>query len=158
LSSRRRPAIVRIVTGHPGARVVVGDDSEHVRDALSLLLADAGYELAGAAGDARTLVAVSEAVRPDLLVTDVRMPPQCTDDGLRAAVELRRRHPELRVLLLSHQVQRCYAEELLAAGAGGTGYLLKQRAADVSFFVESLHEVLRGGTVLDRELAVWDRT
>ncbi len=141
-----------------GARVVIGDDSEHVRDALSLLLADAGFELVGDAGDARTLVAITEAVRPDLLVTDVRMPPQCTDDGLRAAVELRRRVPDLRVLLLSHQVQRCYADELLASGAAGAGYLLKQRAADVPVFLESLREILEGGTVLDRELAAWDRT
>ena len=142
-----------------GARVVIGDDSEHVRGALSLLLADAGLELVGTAVDASTLVTVADAVRPDLLVSDVRMPPLCTDDGLRAALELRRRRPDLRVLLLSHQVQRCYAEELLASGAEGTGYLLKQRAADVPFFLNAVHEILGGGTVLDRELVMAaDRT
>ena len=135
-------------------RVVVGDDSEQVRDALSLLLADAGFTLVGQAGDARALVAVVEAARPDLLVTDVRMPPDCTDDGLRAAVELRRRRADLRVLLLSHQVQRCYADELLTTGADGAGYLLKQRAADVPSFLGAVHEILGGGTVLDRELSV----
>ena len=137
----------------PAVSVVIGDDSKHMRDALSLLLAEAGLAVAGVAGDARTLVAVVEAARPDLLVTDVRMPPACSDDGLRAAIELRLRRPELRVLLLSHEVQRCYAEELLATGTGGAGYLLKQRAADVPYFVRAVHEILEGGTVLDRELA-----
>ncbi len=144
-----------------GARVVIADDSADMRDALSLLVSDAGLELAGVAADARALVTVADRVRPALVVTEVRLPPRCTDDGLRAAVELRRRRPELRVLLLAHHVERCYADELLGAGAQGVGYLLKQRAADVPFFLDALHEVLAGGTVLDRDLervVVADRT
>lgn len=140
-------------------RVVIGEDQALMREGLSLVLERAGCEIVAAAADGEELVRKADAHRPDLLVADIRMPPTYTDDGLRAALELRARRPELPVLVLSQYVQRRYAVELLESGERGVGYLLKQRIADVDRFVADARRIVAGGTVLDREVvsAMLDR-
>jgi DNA-binding NarL/FixJ family response regulator len=133
-------------------RVVIGEDQALMRAGLALVLEQAGFEIVAVAGDAEDLVRKTAAHRPDLLVADIRMPPTHTDDGLRAALELRRRLPGLPVLVLSQYLQRDYAVELLESGEEGVGYLLKQRIADMDRFVADLHRVVAGGSVLDREV------
>jgi DNA-binding NarL/FixJ family response regulator len=133
-------------------RVVIGEDQALMRAGLALVLEQAGFEIVAVAGDAEDLVRKTSAHRPDLLVADIRMPPTHTDDGLRAALELRRRLPGLPVLVLSQYLQRDYAVELLESGEEGVGYLLKQRIADVERFVADLHRIVAGGSVLDREV------
>ncbi|TWG95060.1 LuxR family two component transcriptional regulator [Nocardioides sp. J9] len=130
-------------------RIVVADDSVLLREGLQLLLAEAGHEVVAAVGDGPALVAAVLEHRPDLAIVDVRMPPSHTDEGLRAAVEVRRTWPGARVLVLSQYVVASYADELLAAGEGGVGYLLKDRVSDVADFLEALVTVAGGGTVLD---------
>jgi DNA-binding NarL/FixJ family response regulator len=131
-------------------RVVIGEDQVLMREGLQLVLERAGFEIAGAAADAPELVRRVRGLRPDLVVADIRMPPDHTDDGLRAVLELRGEDPDLPVIVLSQHVQRRYATELLEAGGdGGVGYLLKQRIADIDTFIDELHRVLEGGTVLD---------
>jgi DNA-binding NarL/FixJ family response regulator len=112
-------------------RVVIGEDQTLMRAGLSLVLGQAGFEIVAIAGDAEDTVRKTAAHRPDLLITDIRMPPTNTDDGLRAAIEARTRFPGLPVLVLSQYLQRDYAVELLESGDEGVGYLLKQRIADV---------------------------
>jgi DNA-binding NarL/FixJ family response regulator len=133
-------------------RVVIGEDQALMRAGLSLVLEQAGFEIVAVAGDAADVVRKSAAHRPDLLVADIRMPPTHTDDGLRAALEARRRLPGLPVLVLSQYLQRDYAVELLESGEEGVGYLLKQRIADVDRFVADLHRIVAGGSVLDPEV------
>lgn len=133
-------------------RVVIGEDQALMRAGLSLVLEQAGFEIVAVAGDAADVVRKSAAHRPDLLVADIRMPPTHTDDGLRAALEARRRLPGLPVLVLSQYLQRDYAVELLESGAEGVGYLLKQRIADVDRFVVDLRRIVAGGSVLDPEV------
>ena len=113
-------------------RVVIGEDQALMRAGLTLVLERAGFEIAAVAGDAQDVVRKTAAHRPDLLIADIRMPPTHTDDGLRAALQARRRTPELPVLVLSQYLQRDYAVELLESGEQGVGYLLKQRIADVT--------------------------
>ncbi len=133
-------------------RVVVADDSALLREGLVRLLVEAGHEVVAAVGDAPTLVdAVVEHI-PEVAVVDVRMPPTQTDDGLRAAVEIRQRVPSCAVLLLSQYVEVAYADELLASGEGGVGYLLKDRIQDLSEVTRALDTVVGGGTVLDPEV------
>jgi DNA-binding NarL/FixJ family response regulator len=130
-------------------RVVVAEDSAILRDGLVQLLADRGFCITGAVSDPTGLQhSVSEDV-PDVAVVDIRMPPTFTDEGLRAALQLRKSHPEVGILLFSQYVETRYAAELLAGGAAGIGYLLKDRVADVSDFVEALVRVASGGTALD---------
>ena len=133
-------------------RVVIGEDQALMRTGLTLVLERAGLEIVAIAADAEDVVRKAAAHRPDLLVTDIRMPPTGTDDGLRAAIEARSRVPGLPVLVLSQYLQRDYAVELLESGDEGVGYLLKQRVADVDRFVADLRRVVGGGTVLDPEV------
>jgi DNA-binding NarL/FixJ family response regulator len=135
-----------------GMRVVIAEDSALLREGLVRLLEDRGYEVAAAVGDARSLLAAVADHHPDVVVTDIRMPPTHTDEGLRAAVELRRHHREVGVLVLSQYIETTYATALLAGNAGGVGYLLKDRVADAAEFVGALERVAAGGTALDPEV------
>jgi DNA-binding NarL/FixJ family response regulator len=133
-------------------RIVIAEDSVILRDGLVQLLTVRGHEVVGAVGDATTLGAVVDERRPDLVVVDIRMPPTHTNEGLQAAIALRERHPGLGVLVFSQYVETRYAAELLAGGSQGVGYLLKDRVADVSEFVDALTRIAEGGTVLDPEV------
>jgi len=133
-------------------RVAIAEDSAILRDGLVQLLADRGFEVTDAVSEPEGLRASIERDCPDVAVIDIRMPPSYTDEGLRAAIELRRRHPELGILLFSQYIETRYAAELLADDAAGIGYLLKDRVADVSDFVEALVRVASGGTALDPEV------
>jgi DNA-binding NarL/FixJ family response regulator len=133
-------------------RVVIAEDSVLLRAGVQRLLADEGIETAAAVEDGDSLlVAVSEH-RPDLAIVDVRMPPSFTDEGLRAALRAREQQPGLPVLVLSQYVEERYAVELLSGGAGGVGYLLKERVADVAEFVDAVQRVAAGGTCIDQEV------
>ncbi|MDX2850775.1 MULTISPECIES: response regulator transcription factor [Streptomycetaceae] len=132
---------------------MLAEDSVLLRDGLTGLLERCGHRVVAAVGDADALVAAVGEHSPDVVVTDVRMPPGFQDEGLRAAVRLRRERPALPVLVLSQYVQRSYAGELLDSGDGkGLGYLLKDRVGQVEEFVEALGEVAAGGTVVDPEV------
>ncbi|MDQ3480945.1 MAG: response regulator transcription factor [Actinomycetota bacterium] len=133
-------------------RVVVADDSVLLREGVVRLLEEAGLEVVGQAGDAEDLKRKVFAHRPDLAIVDVRMPPDHTDDGLRAALEIRRQQPETAVLVLSQYVEEAYALELVGDSQGGVGYLLKDRVADVDRFVDSVRRVAEGGSALDPEV------
>lgn len=133
-------------------RVVIGEDEALLREGLSLVLERAGFEVAALAADGDALVAAARSERPQLVVTDIRMPPTQRDEGLRAALEIRATMPGTAVLVLSQHAQRRYAVELLGQRAGGVGYLLKQRIADADTFVADVRRVCDGGTVLDPEL------
>jgi len=133
-------------------RVVVADDSVLLREGLVRLLDEIGVEVVGAYGDADSLLADLAEVRPDIAVLDVRMPPTHTDEGVRAAIEARRRRPDLGILLLSQYVEVAYARDLLEAGSGGVGYLLKDRIASIDEFRDALGRVSDGGTVLDPQV------
>ena len=133
-------------------RVVLAEDSLLLREGLVRLLDEAGASVVAAVGDGTALVEAVHEHRPDVAVVDVRMPPTHTDEGLRAAVEARRAVPGTAVLVLSQYVEVAYADELLADGAGGVGYLLKDRVADVDTFLAALEDVVAGGTVLDPQV------
>ena len=133
-------------------RVAIAEDSGVLRDGLVQLLADRGFEITAAVGEAEALHQAIEGDCPDVAVIDIRMPPTFTDEGLRAAIDLRRRHPALGILLFSQYVETRYAADLLADDAAGIGYLLKDRVADTSDFVEALVRVASGGTALDPEV------
>jgi DNA-binding NarL/FixJ family response regulator len=137
-------------------RIVIAEDSAILRAGLCEILKDSGHEVAAAVGDADALRSAVEAHNPDVAVVDVRMPPTHTDDGLRAAVALRREHPMLGILVFSQYIETRYAAELLGAaspgGAAGVGYLLKDRVADVDEFVDAVARVAAGGTALDPEV------
>ncbi|HEU5455344.1 MAG TPA: response regulator transcription factor [Nocardioides sp.] len=130
-------------------RIVVADDSLLLREGLQLLLAEAGHEVVASVGDGPSYVAATLAHRPDVSVVDVRMPPSHTDEGLRAAVDVRAAWPGARIMVLSQYVEVSYADDLLAAGEGGVGYLLKDRVSDLDDFLTALVTVAEGGTVLD---------
>jgi DNA-binding NarL/FixJ family response regulator len=133
-------------------RVVIAEDSVLLRAGLERILAEYGDEVVAALGTAVELVSTVVEVEPDVVIVDVRMPPTHTDEGLQAAIELRRRRPGTPVLVLSQYVEETYAAELLSADTSGLGYLLKERVADVAAFVDALHRVAGGGTVLDPEV------
>jgi DNA-binding NarL/FixJ family response regulator len=133
-------------------RVVIAEDSAVLRDGLVQLLANRGFVITGAVSDPAALHKSVAADCPDAAVVDIRMPPTFTDEGLRAGLELRRTYPQIGILLFSQYVETRYAAELLAGGAAGIGYLLKDRVADVSEFVEALVRVASGGTALDPEV------
>jgi DNA-binding NarL/FixJ family response regulator len=133
-------------------RVVIAEDAALFREGLARLIADRGHEVVAAVGDAEALLAAVAEHRPDVAVADVRMPPTHTDDGLRAAIELRRDHPETGVLVLSQYIETRYAARLLEGNAAGVGYLLKDRVADVAEFADALTRVASGGTALDPEV------
>ncbi|MEU0739086.1 response regulator transcription factor [Streptomyces sp. NPDC006134] len=134
-------------------RIVLAEDSVLLREGLIGLLTRFGHEVVAAVGDADALIAETAAHTPDIVVTDVRMPPGFQDEGLHAAVRLRQERPGLPVLVLSQYVQRAYAGELLDSGDGaGVGYLLKDRVGQVEQFMDALGEVASGGTVVDPEV------
>ena len=132
-------------------RVVVADDSLLVRKGIVTLLRESGIEVQAEAESADTLLAAVDEHRPDVCVVDVRLPPGFKDEGVRAALEARRRIEGLPILVLSQYVERTYAAELLSDGRGGVGYLLKDRVAEVRDFVDAVRRVAEGGTALDPE-------
>jgi DNA-binding NarL/FixJ family response regulator len=132
-------------------RVVIAEDLALLRDGLERLLRDSGFEVAASVADGEALLTAVAEHRPDVAIVDVRLPPAFRDEGVRAALELRRRRPGFPVLILSQYVEQMYASELLADGAGGVGYLLKDRVADVRDFVEAVRRVACGGMALDPE-------
>ncbi|WP_326692820.1 MULTISPECIES: response regulator transcription factor [unclassified Streptomyces] len=133
-------------------RVVIAEDAVVVREGLVGLLTDRDVQVLAAVGDPEALLEAVEHTRPDAVVADIRMPPTHRDEGLRAAAELRSRHPELGILLFSQYIETSYAHTLLASGPAGIGYLLKDRVLDVDDFVEALHRVVAGGTALDPDV------
>jgi Response regulator containing a CheY-like receiver domain and an HTH DNA-binding domain len=133
-------------------KVVIAEDSAILRDGLVGLLTDRGHEVVAAVGDGDGLRSAVSAYRPDVCVVDIRMPPTFTDEGLRAAIAIRRAQPDVGVLVFSQYVETRYAAELLAGSAHGVGYLLKDRVADVREFVDALTRVAAGGTALDPEV------
>jgi DNA-binding NarL/FixJ family response regulator len=133
-------------------RAVIAEDSVLLRTGVVKVLEMAGFEVCAETADAEGLLAAVEGHRPDIAVVDVRMPPGFTDEGVRAALTIRRRWPGTSVLLLSQYVEERYAADLLAANTSGVGYLLKQRIADVEEFAESARRVAAGGTALDPQV------
>jgi DNA-binding NarL/FixJ family response regulator len=135
-------------------RVVIAEDLALLRDGIVRLLRDNGFEVVAAVEDGDALVRAVEAERPDIAVVDVRLPPTFQDEGLRAALEARRRVPGTAVLVVSQYVEQTYALELMADGRGAVGYLLKDRIADPRDFVEAVRRVASGGTAMDQEVVV----
>jgi DNA-binding NarL/FixJ family response regulator len=133
-------------------RVVIAEDSVLLRQGLVHLLTDAGMEVVAAVDDADRLLRVVDEHLPDICVVDIRMPPTHTDEGVRAALVIRAQHPEVSVLMLSQYVEERYATDLIASNTSGFGYLLKDRVADVTEFVEAVRRVADGGTALDPEV------
>jgi DNA-binding NarL/FixJ family response regulator len=133
-------------------RVVIAEDSVLLRAGVQSLLADIGIETAAAVDNGEDLLAAVREHRPDLVITDVRMPPTFTDEGLRAALAARREAPGLPVLVMSQYVEGSYAVELMAEGTSGVGYLLKERVADVADFVEAVRRVAAGGSAIDPDV------
>jgi DNA-binding NarL/FixJ family response regulator len=133
-------------------RIVICEDSVLLREGLVRLLADDGHDVAAALSDASGLEAAVAETAPDLCILDVRLPPTWTDEGIRAAIALRSRHPGLAVLVLSQYVEERYASDLIADGQGSLGYLLKDRVADVRDFLDAVARIAQGATVLDPEV------
>jgi DNA-binding NarL/FixJ family response regulator len=133
-------------------RIVIAEDAAIMRDGLTQTLARRGHDVVAAVGDAEALLEVVAEHRPDVAIVDVRMPPSHTDEGLRAARAIREHHPGVGVLVFSQYIEAGSAAELFAGAPGGVGYLLKDRVADVSDFVDAIGRVARGGTVLDPEV------
>jgi DNA-binding NarL/FixJ family response regulator len=133
-------------------RVVIAEDAVMMQEGLVRLLTDRGHEVAAAVGDAEALRLAVDTREPDVAVVDIRMPPTHTDEGLRAALDLRRMHPSVGVLVFSQYVETRYAMQLLADNPTGVGYLLKDRVADVADFVAAVTRVGNGGTALDPEV------
>jgi DNA-binding NarL/FixJ family response regulator len=131
---------------------VIGEDSVLLREGIARLLDDAGIEVVGQAADAEDLLRKARAHKPDVAIVDIRMPPDNTDDGLRAAATIRAELPEIGILVLSQYVEEHYAVDLLAAGSEGVGYLLKDRVAEVDRFIDAVRRVDDGGSVLDPEV------
>ncbi len=130
-------------------RVALADDAVILREGLARLLEEAGFEVVGLAGDGDELLALVERIQPDVAVVDIRMPPTHTDEGLRAAKEIRERWPAVGILVLSQHVNARYAVELLSTGTEGVGYLLKERVSDLEELSSSVRRVGEGGSVLD---------
>jgi DNA-binding NarL/FixJ family response regulator len=133
-------------------RVVIAEDLVLLREGIASLLSDAGHEVVASVGDGDALVSAVDTHAPDLAIVDVRLPPTQTDEGIRAAVEVRRKHPESAILILSQYVEERYAADLLAAGNRGVGYLLKDRVAHVREFLDAAQRVAEGGTAIDPEV------
>jgi DNA-binding NarL/FixJ family response regulator len=133
-------------------RVVIAEDLALLRDGLTRLLRDNGFEVAAAVGDGDALIHAVTLERPDIAIVDIRLPPSFRDEGVRAALELRRRNPDTAILVVSQYVELTYATELLSDGQGGVGYLLKDRIMDVTDFVDAVRRVAEGGTALDPEV------
>jgi DNA-binding NarL/FixJ family response regulator len=133
-------------------RAVIAEDLVLLREGLIRLLSTHGFDVVAAVGDGAELAETLVSIRPDISILDIRLPPTFTDEGLRAAIEARRRVPGLPVLILSQYVERLYARELLSDRAGGVGYLLKDRVSEVRQFVDVVRQVASGGTVMDPEM------
>jgi DNA-binding NarL/FixJ family response regulator len=133
-------------------RVVVGEDQPIVREGIVHILQDGGFEVAATAGDAQELVRKERTYRPDVVVTDIQMPPDHTDDGLRAALEIRAAQPDVGVLILSQFLEDRYAFDLVAGGAQGVGYLLKEKVGDLRMFTDAVRRVASGGSALDPDV------
>jgi len=133
-------------------RVVIAEDSVLFREGLVKLLEGVGFEVAGRAADGEELLALVEAKSPDLVIADIRMPPAHSVEGLKAAAEIRRRHPRVAVVLLSQYVETTHALKLLEQGADGIGYLLKDSVSDVREFVDAVRRVAAGGSAIDPEV------
>jgi DNA-binding NarL/FixJ family response regulator len=133
-------------------RVVVGDDDAFVREAILRVLQDSGFDVAGTATDAQDLVRMAEVYRPDVVIADIQMPPDHGDDGLRAALAIRAGRPGTGVLVLSQFLEDAYAFALVADGADGVGYLLKEKVGDLRVFVDAVRRVADGGSVLDPDV------
>jgi DNA-binding NarL/FixJ family response regulator len=140
------------MTGERRLRVVIGEDSVLLLAGLVKLLESGGFEVVATAGDGDALVAVVEREQPGLVIADVRMPPTHTDEGIRAALTIRGRWPAIAILVLSQYVEERYAADLLSTNTTGVGYLLKDRVADVTEFLDALRRVAAGGTALDPEV------
>jgi DNA-binding NarL/FixJ family response regulator/class 3 adenylate cyclase len=130
-------------------RVVVAEDAALIRAGIVRVLADAGFVVTADVGDAESLIAAVDADAPDIVITDIRMPPTNTDEGLRAAADIRARYPSVAVLVLSQHIEARAAAGLLDAGPAGIGYLLKERVSELGEFLDALHEVANGGSVID---------
>ena len=130
-------------------RVLIADDEALLRDGLARLLEDAGFEVIGRCGDAEELLRMVDKRRPDVAVVDIRMPPNNTDDGLVAAQEIRRRHPRIGALVLSHHLEPHYAMRLLEEVPERAGYLLKERVSDIAVLADALHRIDEGECVVD---------
>jgi DNA-binding NarL/FixJ family response regulator len=133
-------------------RVVVGEDQLLVREGIVRVLEESGFEVVGVAGDAPDLLRKTNAHKPDVVIADIQMPPDRTDDGLRAAIEIRRSRPETGVVVLSQFLEDRYALELVGERADGVGYLLKDRVGDPKLFAESVRRVAGGGSALDPQV------
>ena len=133
-------------------RVLIADDSVLLRQGLALILAEGGHEVLAEVGDGAALVARALALRPDVVIADIRMPPSHTDEGLRAATRIRRQWANAPILLLSQYVVAGYLPELLVDGGGGIGYLLKDRVTDIDSFLSAVECVARGELVLDPDV------
>ena len=133
-------------------RVLIADDSVLLRQGLALIVAEGGHEVVADVGDGTTLVDRALALRPDLVIADIRMPPSHTDEGLRAATRIRARWPQAPILLLSQYVVAGYLTELLTDGGGALGYLLKDRVSDIDSFLEAMERVAGGELVLDPDV------
>ena len=140
------------MNGERGLRVVLVDDAALVREGIARLLAEEGVEVVAQQPDATGLLATVQVERPDVVVLDVRMPPTHTTEGLEAAVDLKRKHPDQGVLVLSQHVETRHAVELLSGGHSGVGYLLKERITRSTDLVDALERVVRGGTVVDPDV------
>ena len=132
--------------------VAVADDSALFREGLARLLEGSGMEVTSRSADATELLATVDAVQPDIVITDIRMPPTHTTEGLVAAAEIRERHPDVAVMLLSQYVETAHALRLLEHGAGRIGYLLKDRVSDVREFIDAVRRVAGGGSAIDPEV------
>src|SRR5699024_7849386 len=141
-----------MTTTETAMRVVIAEDAALLRAGIQALLADDGIDTVAAVDTGERLLDEVRTHRPDLAIVDVRMPPSFTDEGLRAALSARELIPNLPVLVLSQYVEESYAVELLGAGSGGVGYLLKERVADVADFLEAVRRVAAGGTAIDPEV------
>jgi DNA-binding NarL/FixJ family response regulator len=133
-------------------RVIVGEDQSFVREGIVRVLEDEDFEVVGTASDARELIRLADAYTPDVVVTDIQMPPEHSDDGLRAALAIRAAHPGVGILVLSQFLEDSYALALVADGAQGVGYLLKEKVGDFRMFTDAVRRVAEGGSVLDPDV------
>jgi DNA-binding NarL/FixJ family response regulator len=133
-------------------RVIVGEDQPFVREGIVRVLGDGDFDVVGTAADARDLIRLADAYRPDVVVADIQMPPEHSDDGLRAALAIRAAHPGVGVLVLSQFLEDAYALALVADGAQGVGYLLKEKVGDLRMFTDAVRRVAEGGSVLDPDV------
>jgi len=140
------------VTASPQVRVLVGEDQPFVREGIVRVLTEGGFDVVGAAADAPALVRMADAYRPDVVVADIQMPPDRADDGLQAARAIRAARPGVGVLVLSQFLEAAYAFDLVADGAQGVGYLLKEKVGDLGTFTDAVRRVAEGGSVLDPDV------